>query len=107
MFAVNDGAVMKAWAEDQKTEGSMIRLLGDPRSDLTKKLDTVLNHPGPMAKLGYNRCQRISMYIDNCKVKTFQRANEDDDPAGDDKPEVTLVEQMVKDLDALAAKSEL
>merc|ERR1739848_741523 len=31
ILAVNDGAVMKAWAKDQGTEGSMLTFLGDTR----------------------------------------------------------------------------
>lgn len=98
---------MNAWKEDQKTEGSMVRLLGDTRMELTNALGTVLNHPGPMGVLGNNRCQRFSMYIDNCKIKTFNLAAANDDPAGDDRPEISLAEQMIIDLDALKAKSEL
>lgn len=48
MYAVNDGAVMGAWEEDQKTAGTLVDLMGDPRSELTNALDLVLDHPGPM-----------------------------------------------------------
>merc|ERR550537_2156139 len=98
---------MTAWAEQQKTEGSMIRLLGDTRSELTNALGVVLNHPGPMGVLGNNRCQRFSMYISDCKIKTFNLAAAQDDPAGDDRPEVSLVEKMLEDLKQLAGKDEL
>merc|ERR1719486_1658769 len=98
---------MKAWAEDQKTEGFMIKLLGDTRMELTKALGVVLDHPGPMAVLGNNRCQRFSMYISDCKIKIFNLAAAEDDPAGDDRPEISLAEQMLEDLAALHAKDEL
>lgn len=107
VFSVNDGAVMTAWAADQKTEGSMVKLLGDTRMELTKALGVTLDHPGPMAVLGNNRCQRFSMYISNCKIKVFNLAAADDDPAGDDRPEISLAEKMLEDLTALSSKDEL
>merc|ERR1712107_724692 len=44
-FSVNDGAVMKAWADAQKVDGSMIQLLGDPASELTRALRVELDYP--------------------------------------------------------------
>lgn len=85
----------------------MIRLVGDPHTDLTAKLGTILDHPGPKGKGLVSRCKRVAMYINNCKIKTLKVAEKSDDPAGDDFPEVTLAEQMIKDLDALKEKSEL
>jgi len=101
VFCVNDGAVMKAWAKDQKIEDSIITFLGDPSSVLTEKLGTVLKHPGPMGKLGYARCKRFSMMIDNGVIKIFNIAEAEDDPAGDECPEVSLVEKMLEQLEAL------
>merc|ERR1712019_291775 len=98
VFSVNDGAVMTAWAESQKTAGTMVKLLGDTRMELTNALGVVLNHPGPMSVLGNNRCQRFSMYVKNCVVKTFNLAAAEDDPAGDDRPEVSMVDKMLVDL---------
>jgi len=98
VYCVNDGAVMKAWASDQGVEDSYITMLGDPRSELTKALDLVLDHPGPMSVLGNPRCKRFSMLIDDGIIKTVNVAASEDDPAGDDKPDVTLAEKMLKDL---------
>jgi len=98
VYCVNDGAVMTAWALDQGVEGSIITMLGDPRSELTKALDLVLDHPGPMSVLGNPRCKRFSMLIDDGVIKTMNVAAYDDDPAGDDRPTVTLVEKMLEDL---------
>ena len=53
IYCVNDGAVMDAWATDQKIEGSMITFLGDPSRAFTDAVDMVLDHPGPMSVLGY------------------------------------------------------
>jgi peroxiredoxin len=98
VFCVNDGAVMKAWAADQGIEDSYVTFLGDPRSELTKALDLVLDHPGPMSVLGNNRCKRFSMLIDDGVIKTVNVAASEDDPAGDDKPDVTLAQKMLQDL---------
>mmetsp|Transcript_53301 Transcript_53301/g.106983 ORF Transcript_53301/g.106983 Transcript_53301/m.106983 type:complete len:90 (+) Transcript_53301:559-828(+) len=89
---------MTAWAQDQGVEGSIITFLGDPRSELTKALDLVLDHPGPMSVLGNPRCKRFSMLIDDGVIKTLNVAASDDDPAGDDNPTISLVEKMLEDL---------
>lgn len=98
VYCVNDGAVMKAWGEDQGINGSIIKFLGDPRSELTQALGLVLDHPGPMSVLGNPRCKRFSMFIDDGIIKTINVAAADDDPAGDSNPTVSLVEKMLEDL---------
>jgi len=97
VFCVNDGAVMKAWAEDQKVpENGLITFMGDPSSDLTLELDIELNHPGPHGKGLFNRAKRSAMYIENGVFKAIRVAEAEDDPAGDDHPDVTLAEAMLK-----------
>jgi len=98
VYCVNDGAVMTGWAADQGVEGSIITFLGDPRSELTKALDLVLDDPGPMSVLGNPRCKRFSMLIDDGVIKTINVAAYEGDPAGDDNPTVSLVEKMLEDL---------
>lgn len=98
VYAVNDGAVMQAWAKDQGTEGSMIRLLGDPHSEFTKALGLELTDPRPQSVGLLNRCKRFSMLVKDCKVKILNVAASDDDPAGDDKPEISMATQMLKDI---------
>mmetsp|Transcript_14216 Transcript_14216/g.33581 ORF Transcript_14216/g.33581 Transcript_14216/m.33581 type:complete len:90 (-) Transcript_14216:84-353(-) len=89
---------MTGWAKDQGVAGSMITFLGDPRSELTKALGLVMDHPGPMSVLGNTRCKRFSMLIDDGVIKTINVAAGEDDPAGDDDPSVSLVEKMLGDL---------
>lgn len=98
VFCVNDGAVMTAWAKDQKVEGSIVSFLGDPASELTQALGMVLDHAGPMGVLGNPRCKRFSMLVEDGVVKTVNVAEKEDDPAGDAFPEVSLVEKMLEDL---------
>jgi peroxiredoxin len=98
VYAVNDGAVMGAWEKDQGTMGSIIQLVGDTRSEFTKALDLVLDHPGPMGVLGNPRCKRFSMLVKDCTIKTLNVAAAEDDPAGDDRPEVSMVDKMLEDL---------
>jgi glutaredoxin len=97
IYAVNDGAVMGAWEKDQGVPG-LINMMGDPCSDLTNALGLVLDHPGPMSVLGNPRCQRFSMLIEDGVIKTINVAAADDDPAGDARPEVSMVEKMLEDL---------
>jgi peroxiredoxin len=91
---------MTAWAKDQGTEGSLVTLYGDTRSELTVAMDLVLDHPGPMSVLGNPRCKRFSMLVKDCTVKTLNIAAAEDDPAGDDRPEVSMVDKMLEDLSA-------
>lgn len=91
---------MNAWARDQGVEGSILKLVGDPRSVLTTALDLTLDHPGPMSVLGNPRCKRFSMLVNNCIVTTLNVAAADDDPAGDERPEISMVDKMLEDLAA-------
>ena len=68
VYCVNDGAVMNAWASDQGVDqgpDGLVTMMGDPSGSLTRSLGMVLNHPGPMAVLGYERCKRFALVIDN------------------------------------------
>lgn len=76
-------------------------MYGDPRSEFTNALDLKLEHPGPMSVLGNPRCKRFSMLVKDCKVKTLNVAAAEDDPAGDDRPEISMVDKMLEDLDKL------
>eukprot|EP00928_Gymnodinium_smaydae_P076072 TRINITY_DN59043_c0_g1_i1.p2 TRINITY_DN59043_c0_g1~~TRINITY_DN59043_c0_g1_i1.p2 ORF type:complete len:100 (-),score=32.31 TRINITY_DN59043_c0_g1_i1:115-414(-) len=99
---------MSGWAKDQGVpETSLIKLYGDPDSEVTKALDLVLDKAGPMSVLGYPRCLRHAMVVKDCKVKVLNVAFKEDDPAGDDHPEVTLAEQILEDLKSLKSKAEL
>lgn len=99
VYCVNDGAVMTGWEKAQGTKGSIITMLGDPSSELTQKLDLVLDHPGPMGVLGNPRCKRFAMLIEDGVIKVLNVAASPDDPSGDADPTVSLVDQMLTDLE--------
>jgi peroxiredoxin len=89
VYCVDNAAVMSAWAVDQKIAGSNISFLGDPNSELTTSLGMTLDNPGPVGKLGPNRCKRFGMYVVDGVVKVIQVSENKggaDDPAGDDFP---------------------
>mmetsp|Transcript_23506 Transcript_23506/g.34690 ORF Transcript_23506/g.34690 Transcript_23506/m.34690 type:complete len:101 (+) Transcript_23506:255-557(+) len=87
---------MKAWAEDQGVaEDSMIKLMGDPFGEVTKKLEMEMTHSGPKSVGLKNRCKRFALYIVDGVVKVVRVAEAEDDPAGDDRPDVTLAEAML------------
>jgi len=96
VYCVNDGAVMEAWAKDQGVAGSMITFLADTRSELTKALDMVLDHPGPMAALGNPRCKRFAIYCDDGVVKHIGLSYSETDPAGGADPSASMVDAMLK-----------
>jgi 2-Cys peroxiredoxin 5 len=101
VYCVNDGAVMKAWAENQEVDGSMLTFLGDPSRALTDALDMVLDHPGPMGVLGYKRCKRFALYIVDGVIKVVRVSEGPDDPAGDEDPSATLADAMLAAIDDL------
>lgn len=98
VYCVNDGAVMTGWAKDQGVEGTIVSFMGDPRSEVTQALGLVLDHPGPMSVLGNPRCKRFSMLIEDGVIRTINVAAAEDDPAGDGKPDISLVDKMLTDL---------
>ena len=84
VYSVNDGAVMTAWSMDQKVpDDSIIKLMGDPYSILTEKLEMELTHAGPKSAGLINRCKRHALYIVDGTVKIVRVAEKDDDPAGE------------------------
>jgi len=102
IYCVNDGAVMDAWASDQGVATtSIIKLMGDPYGELTEKLDMELTHSGPKSVGLINRSKRFALYIENGSVKIVKVAEAEDDPAGDDRPDVTLAESMIDAISAL------
>ena len=93
---------MTAWAESQGVPAdSMIKLLGDPYGEVTEKLQMELTHAGPKSIGLINRCKRFALYAENGIVKIIRVAESDDDPAGDDFPDVTLAESMMEAIRAL------
>jgi len=87
VYCVNDGAVMKAWAKDQKVEGSIIRFLADTRCQFTRKIGMSMLHPGPKGALGNIRCKRFVLVVDDGVVKNVEVSEGPDDPAGDNEPD--------------------
>mmetsp|Transcript_96286 Transcript_96286/g.277309 ORF Transcript_96286/g.277309 Transcript_96286/m.277309 type:complete len:105 (-) Transcript_96286:2-316(-) len=97
VYCVNDGAVMKAWAVDQKTTDSMIKMYGDPSGEFTRAVDMELVHPGPISVGIIGRCKRFALYVVDGEVKFAAVAEDPEfDPAGDEFPEATLVEALLK-----------
>lgn len=92
---------MKAWAVDQKIEGSIITFLGDPACEFTKKLDMVMDHPGPKSVGIIGRCKRFALFVDDGVIKVSEVSEADDDPAGDDDPEDTCAPAMIESIKAL------
>jgi peroxiredoxin 5 len=83
IYCVNDGAVMNAWAMDQNVpETSILKLMGDPYSILTEKLEMELVHAGPKSVGLINRCKRHALYVVDGVVQIVRVAEKEDDPAG-------------------------
>lgn len=112
-MCVNDGAVMTAWKKDQGLAGSeLIDFVADTNAELTAALGiqmTGTENPfvkgleGPNMALGIHtkRCKRSAMYIEGGAIKVLQIAEAADDPAGDARPEVSCIENMLKLIEEL------
>lgn len=109
VYCVNDGAVMTAWAKDQGVDKSdLVTMMGDPTGDLTRALDLVIEHPGPVSVLGSGRCKRFALYAEDNVVKALEVSEGPDDPAGDDYPDKSLAPNMIELIKALkVTKTEL
>mmetsp|Transcript_28980 Transcript_28980/g.61026 ORF Transcript_28980/g.61026 Transcript_28980/m.61026 type:complete len:99 (+) Transcript_28980:332-628(+) len=94
-MAVNDGAVMQAWAKNQKTGLSMLSFMGDPNSKLTKALDLELTAEGPIEVLGPGRCKRFAMHVVNGVIKAVNVSESPDDPTGDSDPSASLADGIL------------
>ena len=95
VYCVDNAAVMSAWAVDQKIAGSNISFLGDPNSELTSVLGMTLTNPGPAARPQPG----FAMYCDDGVIKVIQVSENKggaDDPAGDDFPEDSCIDNMLK-----------
>ena len=96
VYCVNDSAVMEAWGRDLGIDGSIVSMYGDSGSLLAKAIGLELTDASVMYALGNPRCKRHSMIVEDMIVKEIFIAADRDDPAGDDKPERTLVEHVLK-----------
>lgn len=103
VFCVNDGAVMSAWAKDQGVpENGIITFMGDPWSNLVSALDIELVADGPVNVKGLiKRGKRTAIYAEDGVAKIVRIAEAEDDPAGDDHPDVTLADAMIKNIEKL------
>jgi peroxiredoxin len=93
VYCVNDGAVMQAWAKDQKIDGSMITFLGDTRGEFTEYIGMFMDHPGPRGALGNPRCKRFVLVVENGVVKNMEVSEGPDDPAGDNEPDGAITKK--------------
>jgi peroxiredoxin len=116
VVCVNDGAVMTAWKKDQGLAGSdLIEFLADTDAELTQAMGIVLTGPdnktpgaggkgaGPNKALGWHtmRCKRTATYLVDGVVKVHEVSegpgpNGEADPAGDNFPENSCIENMLK-----------
>mmetsp|Transcript_115018 Transcript_115018/g.199512 ORF Transcript_115018/g.199512 Transcript_115018/m.199512 type:complete len:94 (-) Transcript_115018:26-307(-) len=93
---------MKAWSKNQGADGSIVTMMGDTHGKLTYALGMAMTHPGPASVLGNLRCKRHAIYVEDGIVKAVEVAEAPDDPAGDSKPEKTLVENMMSKIPNLS-----
>jgi len=96
---------MAAWAEDQGVKclkdsaddpDSVLHLYADPYGLVTASLDMEMTASGPKMVGLVNRSKRFALYIVDGIVKIARIAEAKDDPAGDERPDVTLAEAMIK-----------
>lgn len=109
-YAINDGAVMDAWAESLKIDHSdkgLITLMSDTDGDLTRELGMNIDVKGLGLPFGYERCKRFALFIDDGVIKVHTVAEKSDDPAGDQFPELVMPDHIISQIKALGAKDEV
>jgi len=87
---------MKAWAADQKIDGSIVTFLSDPYSEFTTACDMELTNEGPVSLGLIKRCKRFAMVVENNVIQGLAVAESELDPAGDDFPEKTLAPALIE-----------
>jgi len=73
----------------------MTHLFADPYSSVTEALNLEMIASGPKMVGLLQRCKRHALYIVDGIVKIKRVAEAEDDPAGDDYPDITLAESMI------------
>lgn len=96
IFSVNDPAVNKAWADDQKLSGTSIKIFSDPSSEFTRACDMELTADGPRSVGLFGRSKRFAMIVDKGTITAMAVAESELDPAGDDFPEKTLAPALIE-----------
>ena len=99
---------MDAWKKDQGLAGSdLIEFVADTHAELTKALGVVMtgtqnpfvNGPrdGPNLHLGDHTCRskRAAFFVEKGQIKVTQVSEAQGDPAGDDNPKASCVENML------------
>ena len=96
---------MAAWAEDQGVKcledsasdpDNILHLFADPYGMVTEALDMELIASGPKMVGLINRSKRFAIYVVDGTVQISRVAEAEDDPAGDDRPDVTLAESLIE-----------
>lgn len=114
IVCVNDGAVMTAWSKAQGVDAlAHVHMLADTQACLTEALGLVMTgaenplpfaqapgpvYDGPNKVLGFHtkRAKRAALFVDDGVVRVIQVSEAADDPAGDDRPEASCVENMLE-----------
>jgi len=99
VYCVNDMAVMDAWSDKVGVPPkSIMTMMADPGCALTKALDLEMTDPGPVGVLGNVRSKRFAAVFDDGKCTKLFVSEGPGDPAGDDDPSASLVENVLANL---------
>ena len=73
-----------------------------PNDDLLElqSLGLELTHAGPTGVLGPNRCKRFAAYVVNGTIEALEVSAQEGDPAGDDHPENSCIDNMLAVIEA-------
>uniref|UniRef100_A0A7S0LG25 Uncharacterized protein n=1 Tax=Coccolithus braarudii TaxID=221442 RepID=A0A7S0LG25_9EUKA len=109
---------MMAWKKDQGLAASdHIDFVADSHAQLTDALGLVMTgadnpfdfakapgpvYDGPNKALGFHtkRCKRSAILVESGVVKLVLIAEANDDPAGDSRPEVSCIENVLSEMKA-------
>ena len=91
--------VMEAWSDKLNVKpSSMLTLLADPGCTFTKAMDLAMPADEVPPQLGYVRSKRYAAVFDDGKLEQIYVSYAKGDPAGDDNPSASLVENVLANL---------
>ena len=99
VYCVNDAAVMEAWSDKMNVKPkSLVTMLADPGCKFTEAMGLAMPADEVPPQLGYVRSKRFAAVFDDGKCTNLFVSAAPGDPAGDDDPSASLVENVLKSL---------
>ena len=99
VYCVNDAAVMEAWSDKMNVKPkSLVTKLADPGCRCTEAMGLAMPTDEVPPQLGYVRSKRYAAVFNDGTLEQLYVSYAKGDPAGDDDPSASLVENVLPKL---------